>query len=346
MSVQNYRAMSEFDDHALVKPLRDDRTGLEAYVCIHRQNGSLPSFGATRMWKYTTSEDALRDALRLSRIMSYKAALAGLPCGGAKAVIRDTGAPRAAVLRSYADHLKPLSQRLVTGTDVGISQEDLVLLKAHTPNIIGFNDNSTYFTVFGLYHAIRCALRETLQDDDVRGKTFAIQGLGKIGGGLLEQLYPDAGKIYVADINESIVREAVKKYPKIIPVDPGRIHAQRVDLFSPCALGSVLNAKTVPELRCAAVTGGANDQLSNDTAGDKLHSSGILYAPDYIVNAGGLIAVFDEYEHATYDESRVREKVIMIEERLGEVFSESSLEDRSPHRIANELAERVFNAYV
>ncbi len=339
--------MPEFDHHARVEELRDEKTGLVSFVCIHRLNGLVPSFGATRLWHYDSEEAALRDAMRLSRVMSYKAALAGLPCGGAKAVIMEKeGMQRRSVLESYADRLLPLADKFVTGTDVGISQDDLVVMKAHTPNIVGFNDNSTFFTVLGLYHALRCALREALQDDDIRGKKFAIQGLGKIGSGLLEQIYGEASEIYVADVNAQRVQEIIEKYPKVRAVDPGEIHAQAVDVFSPCALGSVLNDNTVPELRCIAVTGGANDQLADDAAGDKLHERGILYAPDYIVNAGGLIAVFDEYEHETYDESRVREKVMMIEDRLGEVFSESAIDDTSPHRVAKLIAEKTFGGYV
>jgi leucine dehydrogenase len=345
--MKDFSSMPEFDDHALIQPMRDEAKGLVAFVCIHRQNGAVPSFGATRMWRYTSEDDALRDAMRLSRVMSYKAALAGLPCGGGKAVIMEPpGDLRRKALESYADHLRPLSERFVTGTDVGISQEDLVVLKAHTPNIVGFNDNSTFFTVLGLYHAIRCTLREAIQDDDIHGKRFAIQGLGKIGSGLLERLYPEASTVYVADVDPERVREIAKKYPKVVPVVPEEIHKQPVDLFSPCALGSVLNENTVPELRCAAVAGGANDQLANDVAGDMLQENHIIYAPDYIVNAGGLIAVFDEYEHEIYDEARVREKVMMIEERLGDVLSESAIDDISPHRIAKRTAEDAFSGYL
>jgi len=148
-------SLEEYDNHHLVTFLHDDTTGMEAYVAIHRMNGSTPSFGATRLWKYASDTDALRDALRLSRGMSYKAALAGLPCGGAKGVIIDNGGSHKRILEVYAANIAMLKNGFVTGTDVGVRQQDLVFMKKRAPNIIGFNDNSTEFTSIGIYHAQR-----------------------------------------------------------------------------------------------------------------------------------------------------------------------------------------------
>ncbi|HEY4522504.1 MAG TPA: Glu/Leu/Phe/Val dehydrogenase dimerization domain-containing protein [Candidatus Paceibacterota bacterium] len=338
----------EYDKHHLVTFLHDEETGMEAFVSIHRKNSNVPSFGATRFWHYESDSDALRDALRLSRLMSYKAALAGLPCGGAKGVIIDrSGAveDHSSILSAYADKISMLRDSFITGTDVGVRQEELALMRERAPNIVGFNDNSTLFTSLGVYHAIKCTLREVFSDDSVAGKTFAIQGLGKIGSAVLEHLAPDAAKIYVADIDINAVTAAVKRFPSIIPVSVDAIHKQNVDVFCPCALGGAINTDNVAELSCAIVAGGANNQLENEEMGDILHKINILYAPDYVVNAGGLIAVFDEYESPTYDEERVRSKVVMIEERIQDIIAESRLQKRPTNRVANDLAESIFNTY-
>lgn len=342
------RSFPEYDKHHLVTFLHDEASGMAAFVAIHRKNASIPSFGATRLWQYESDTDALRDALRLSRLMSYKAALAGLPCGGAKGVIIDragNGNVHEAMFSAYADRIATLKDSFVTGTDVGVAQADLAVMKAHAPNIIGFNDNSTEFTSLGIYHAIRCTLRETFSDDSVTGKTFAIQGLGKIGGALLEQIAPDAARIFVADVDASVATAAAAKYPNVTVVPVPEIHKQIVDVFSPCAVGYAVTTANVAELSCAIVAGGANNQLENDDIGDILYKMGILYAPDYVVNAGGLIAVYDEYENPVYDRERVKEKVVMIEERIQDIIVESRIQKRATNRVANELAEKIFNAY-
>lgn len=345
MEMERVRELPEFDKHYLVTFLHDDATGMEAYVAIHRKSGSVPSFGATRMWHYASDGDGLRDALRLSRLMSYKAALAGLPCGGAKGVILDRGgSDHLSMLEAYAKNIAMLKETFITGTDVGIKQEDLKLMKQYAPNIIGFNDNSTEFTTLGVYHAIRCALREVFSDDSLQGKTFAIQGLGKIGGAVLDLVAPEAQTVYVADIDDSAFERA-KKYGNVKVVSTEDIHRQSVDVFSPCAMGSAVNMKNVAELDCAIVAGGANNQLESEETGDILHKMGILYAPDFVVNAGGLIAVYDEYENSQYDKERVRSKVVMIEERLQDIITESRLQDRPTNRIAAEMAEATFNSY-
>lgn len=343
------REMTEYDKHHLVTFLHDEESGMEAFVAIHRKNAHIPSFGATRFWHYESDSDALRDALRLSRLMSYKAALAGLPCGGAKAVIIDRGSSgldREKLFTAYAKKVEMLKDSFITGTDVGVQQDELPLMKKYAPNIVGFNDNSTLFTSLGIYHTISCMLREVFTDDSIGGKTFAIQGLGKIGGAVLELLYRDAHKIYVADVDENTVRTTKEKYPNIIPVAVAEIHKQHVDVFCPCAVGSAINTATVADLSCAIVAGGANNQLENDEMGDILHKMNILYAPDYVANAGGLIAVYDEYENPTYDEERVRGKVVMIEERIQDIIAESRIQARPTNRVANDLAESIFNAYV
>ncbi|MBM3272872.1 amino acid dehydrogenase [Candidatus Kaiserbacteria bacterium] len=341
-------AFPEFDKHAHIETIRSGTGETIGFVAFHRQNGTVPSFGATRLWHYASSDDALRDALRLSRIMSYKAALAGLPCGGAKATIIDTSGSedaRRALVDEYAKGIAALSGTFVTGTDVGLRQEDLSLMRAQGAPVVGFSGNSTPCSVLGIYQGIICALRDRLNDDDIEGKTFAIQGLGKIGMSLLEKLYDDAAGLYVSDVDESKIADAMRRFPKVVPVAAEDIHRQPVDVFAPCALGSVITMDNVPDMRCAIIAGGANDVLGSPEAGDMLFERDILYAPDYIINAGGLIAVYDEYEHADRDDDRVNEKVTMIQDRLGDIFAESRLQRRPTNRIAQEHAEGIFGAY-
>jgi len=349
MEPNYFRTLPEYDMHYLVTFVHDDASGMEGFVAIHRKNPSVPSFGATRLWTYASDEEALRDALRLSRLMSYKAALAGLPCGGAKGVILDTHVSeqeRIRLIEAYARAIAPMRENFITGTDVGIKQEDLPLMKRYAPNVIGFNDNSTEFTALGVYHGLRCALRKLSGDENVEGRTFAIQGLGKIGSALLALLAPRARGVYVADIDPTAVARACESYRNVTPVPPDDIHRQKVDAFCPCAMGSAISLRNVAELACAAVVGGANNQLESEEVGDILHRMGILYAPDFVVNAGGLIAVYDEYEHpGAHDDARVRAKVMQIEARLSRLIEDSRTQNRPTNRLANEMAEGIFNGY-
>ncbi len=348
MTSDDFRKLPEYENHHLVKLLRDEEVGMEAFVAIHRKNHSVPSFGATRFWHYTTDVEGLRDALRLSRLMSYKAALAGLPCGGAKAVILDKANPgvqREEILSAYARSISDLRYDFITGTDVGVRQEDLLLMKRETPNIVGFNDNSTEFTSLGIYYALAPALNEVFSSPSIEGRTFAIQGLGKIGSGFIASLVGKAEKIFACDISPSAVVRIQTLYPEIVMVSPEEIHKMKVDVYAPCAMGGALNSTTIPELSCSIVVGGANNQLEHEEDGDALHARGILYAPDFVVNAGGLIAVFDEYENPTYDRNRVERKILAIGDRLASIISQSKRENRPTNRISNALAEEIFNSY-
>jgi leucine dehydrogenase len=353
--VLNPKDIDEFDEHRLVSFAYDEESDLFAVIAIHRTNKGIPSFGATRMWHYPVLAEGISDALRLSRLMSYKAALAGLPCGGAKAVIIErpeylkNPETRKKALQAYADRVNLLDNSFVTGTDVGISQEDLHTMKSRSSQVIGFNDNTTEFTGLGVFESIKASLGEAFGSEEIAGRKFAIQGLGKIGTAVLEQLVPIVGaseKIYVSDINPKRVEEIKSLYPQVEVVAPKLIHALEVDVFSPCALGAALNNKSVGELKAKVVAGGANNQLESEQMGDTLFARGIVYAPDYIANAGGLIAIYDEFENpGTYQSSVVREKVAHIPKTLKAIFGESHEKHLAPHRVANEMAERIFNAY-
>lgn len=347
--------LKEFDDHALVSFGHDKATGLRTVIAVHRANPDVPSFGATRFWHYATDLEGVKDALRLSRMMSYKAALAGLRCGGAKGVIIAQGDPhkmkpvdRTHLLEAYAARVNLLGGRFVTGTDVGVTQADLNVMRTKSRHIIGFNDNSTEFTAIGVFESVKAALAEAFGSEELTGRSFAIQGLGKIGEGLLERIYEPVGlegKIFVSDIDAKTVERIKSKYPRVIAVSPTEIAEQEVDVFSPCALSGAINKRNVAKLNCKVVAGGANNQLENEAVGDTLFERGIVYAPDYVANAGGLIAVFDEYKHPAYDRARVEKAVLHIPETLRKIFAESRAERIAPSRVANRMAEQIFNGY-
>jgi len=349
------KQLREFDNHALVSLASDDGSGLTAVIAIHRANRAVPSFGATRFWQYAAPIEGVRDALRLARIMSYKAALAGLGCGGAKGVIIASGDPshvrgaeRARLLETYAARVNLLGGSFVTGTDVGVTQGDLDTMRRVSRHIIGFNDNSTEFTAIGVFESVKAALTEAFGSPDLAGRSFAIQGLGKVGEGLLSRIYEPVGvkgAIFVSDINADVVERIKAKYPRVTVVAPSVIDRQEVDVFAPCALSGAVNKKNAATLAVKVVVGGANNQLETEAAGDALHARGILYAPDYVTNAGGLIAVFDEYQHPAYDRARVERAVLGIPETLRKIFAESRAENVAPSRIANRIAERIFNEY-
>lgn len=340
-------ALEEFDNHKLIRPIKKSGSNLVGFIAIHRENPKMPSFGATRVWNYDSEVDALKDALRLSKLMSYKAALAGLPCGGAKGVIMKPGffQSRKKLLYSYAEEVNSLGGKFITGTDVGLQQKDLLLLREKSPYIVGLHVDATKFTGLGIFYSIEVALEEVFRSKSLSERTFAIQGLGKVGGELLSLIYTDAKKIFVSEIDKKLLAKMKKKFPKIEIVSGDHIYEQKVDVFCPCALSHSLNSESIDKLQCKAIIGGANNQLENETIGEKLFAKGILYAPDYVVNAGGLITVVDEFEHEVYEESRVAERVLNIKNTLKNIFEESAKQNRPTNLIANEMAEKIFDTY-
>jgi leucine dehydrogenase len=342
-------SLPEFDSHELVSLFDDNKIGLKGFVAIHRKCPEMPSFGATRMWCYGSRVDALRDALRLAKLMSYKSALAGLKCGGAKGVIiidpNIKKEAREKVLKAYAKKVNILGGSFVTGTDVGLLQEDLNIMRKVSKHIVGFNDNSTEFTALGVYVSIKECLDEIFGKEDMKGKSFAIQGMGKVGSEILKMIYKEAGKIYIAEINPQKLKNIKKRFPKTIIVEPQKIHKMPVDVFVPCALNGSLNRTSVGELKCKIIAGCANNQLENEKVGDMLYKRGILYAPDYVVNAGGLIAVVNEFENKNYNKKKLTEKVLAVRQTLHKIFDMSRKQKKATNLVANQMAEDIFNKY-
>jgi leucine dehydrogenase len=345
MITKNLKRLKEYDDHVALHDLSKFDRSLRGFIAIHRGSNGQPAFGATRLWNYRSEKDALRDALRLSRGMSYKAALAGLPYGGAKGtIITDpkSNTERREILKRYAQVVNKLKGNFITGTDVGLTNEDIALVKLESPFFVGVNVNPAYYTVEGLYTAIKHSVRQRFGSNTLTRRTFAIQGVGKIGCGILEKLYKQAKKIYIADINQNTVDLIAKRFKKVVVVSPKEILFQNVDVLCPCALGNVITGTVADQLNAKVVVGGANNQLQNAAAGDYLYDNGILYAPDFVANAGGLISVVNEYNNQ-YNAASLSRKVEQIGPRLDYILDKGNQTDTPPHRVASEIARDIFN---
>ena len=275
--------------------------GLRAIIAIH--NTTLgPALGGTRMWSYNSEEEALRDVLRLSRGMTYKAAVAGLNLGGGKAVI--IGDPRQdkceALFRAFGRFIDTLNGRYITAEDVGIDVNDMEFIFQETENVVGVHqahggsgDPSPY-TAYGSIQGMKAALQKLFGDEELAHRSFAVQGTGHVGLHLVKQLRKEGAKVFACDIMPDYLAEAVENGAEAVGTD--EIYDLDVDVFAPSALGAVINEETLPRLKCKIVAGPANNQLANDEAGNELERRGILYAPDYAVNAGGLMNVSIEFE--------------------------------------------------
>lgn len=341
--------LKEFDKHRLLVFLYDPETQLKGFIAIHRGGLKAPAFGATRIWKYSSETHALNDVLKLSKLMSYKSALAGLRYGGAKAVLmssRFTPKKRRELLYSYSEKVNYLSGRFITGADVGISQQDLKNMTKASKHMVGLRSDPVKFTVLGVFYSLQICLKEIFGTKSIRERTFAIQGLGKTGLPILKLLAKEAKKVIVSDVNKTLLMTVARQFPQVEIVLPSEISTQDVDVFMPCALSNAINIRNVAKLRCKIIAGSANSQLENKSIGEILYKLGILYSPDYVINAGGLIAVTDEYENNIYNENRVRRKVARIKKTLSSVIEGSKKEKKPTNIVADEMAEKIFNTFV
>lgn len=338
----------ELDGHEEVRFVHDRDSGLRAIIALHDTTLG-PAIGGCRMWPYASDQDALADVLRLSKAMTFKAAMAGLPFGGGKSVI--LGDPRRdktpALWRAFGRAIEAMGGRYYTGEDVGTSPADMELAGAETRYVLGRGSGGSGdpspFTAEGVVRGIEVAVRHALGRETLDGLRVAIQGLGQVGMALAERLAARRVRLVVADLDERRVGEAVRRFAaEAVPAD--EIHAAAVDLFAPCALGGGLNDTTIPQLRCRIVAGSANNQLAEPRHGDMLHARGILYAPDYVVNAGGLISIAQELHPNGYSRERALQALAVIERRLIQVFGRAQQEDRPPHRVADELARAIVEA--
>ena len=333
-----------FDDHEHVAFHHDKASGLKAIIAIHNTARG-PAYGGCRMWNYASEDEALDDALRLSRGMTYKSSLAGLNFGGGKAVIIGDPArdKSEALWLAYGRFIDSLGGRYVTAEDVGTRPADLEIARRATRHVVGIAEGGagdpSPATAFGVFVGIRAAIAERLQREDMAGLRVAVQGLGNVGFDLARQLREAGVELFVTDIDESAVGKAVRELGATA-VATDTIHAQDVDVFAPCALGSVINDGTVGEIRARIVAGSANNQLAEPRHGEALRERGILYAPDYAINAGGVIWI--SHEGPRFDAEGARAHVARIGDTLGEIFARTRREDIAPEVAANRVAEERF----
>ncbi len=321
--------MSVFDElgseYEEVVFFHDPPTGLKAIVAIH-STALGPALGGTRFWPFEHEEDALRDVLRLSRGMTYKAAAAGLDLGGGKAVI--IGDPKRdkseELLRAYGRFIETLGGRYITAEDIGTARDDMDVIHRETryvtgvsPELGGSGDPSPV-TAYGVYLGMLACMEEAWQEHSLEGRRVAVQGVGKVGYHLVKHLVEDGkADVVVSDIDVDLVARAVRDFG-VDTAEPDKIHAQECDIFAPCAMGGIIRDDTIPELKCRVVAGSANNQLDRPEHGEALAEAGILYAPDYVINAGGLINVADELQG--YHSERARARVDSIYRTLREIF--------------------------
>ena len=333
------------DGHEQVVMFSDPGTGLKAIIAIHDTTLG-PACGGTRMWPYESEDAAVGDVLRLSRAMTYKSAAAGLHLGGGKGVI--LGDPRAAkseaLLRAYGRFVDTLGGRYITTTDVGTTSRDLECIKEETPHVVGLplsaggSGDTAIMTGLGVFMGMRACARQLWGQDSLAGRRIAIQGFGKVASYLAQHLLDDGAAPVATDVYDDALARA--REMGIPVVSPDTIYGQDCDIFAPCALGGVLNPETIPQLRCRAVVGAANNQLLAAADGEELHRRGILYAPDYIVNSGGVINVDAERGAQGYSPDRAREKTERIYEIMGEVIKTSQTLEIPTAAAADRMAEQ------
>lgn len=336
----------DFDDHEFLVAITDTASGLKAYVSVHSTKRG-PAHGGTRMMVYRQESDAIKDALRLSKAMSYKSALAGLPYGGAKGVIvlENDNVDREKILKAYAEKIEKLNGLFMTGTDVGLTDSDTKLMAKYSKYILGIsgNDKKGYSTskcaALGVYHAIRASAKHKYGSSELRGRKVGVKGLGKLGFELVSLLVADGVEVIAADIDQAMVEAVLLHYPSVKIVPSSEIHKQPMDIYSPCALGNEFSSRTIAELHCEIIAGGANNQLVSVKLGEKLHKRGILFIPDYIANAGGLIFVSDELEADGFHVERVLERVVNIENTVEMILKRSEVLGISPEAVADHIGE-------
>jgi leucine dehydrogenase len=338
----------DFDHHEEVAFFDDRDSGLRAIIAVH-STALGPACGGTRMYDYASADDALTDVLRLSRGMSYKSAIADLPLGGGKAVILGdpAGDKSDARFLAYAHAVNAFGGRYVTAMDVGVVPRDMQTIARGTKYIAGYDQpgrkggDSGPLTALGVFVGLKAAVRHRLGRDTTEGLTVAIQGLGKVGMGVAKQLHAEGAKLIVADVNGDVVRRAVEAFGAR-EASPDGIVTAECDVLSPNALGAILNDETVPRLQARIVAGGANNQLARDAHGTMLSDRGILYAPDYVINGGGIIRVAAQiYDWSDEDTER---RVRAIADTLGAIFRRADTEREPTNMIADRMAEERIAA--
>lgn len=340
--------LPDFDAHEGVHFFSDPASGLRAVIAIHSTHLG-PAAGGTRFWHYADTNDAVTDALRLSRGMSFKNAMAGLPVGGGKGVIladpARTKTPE--MLAAFGRAIESLGGRYVTAEDVGMGEADLVAIGQETRHVSGLPVGEGHAggdpgpsTAMGVFLGVKAAIARALGKDSAEGVHVAIQGVGSVGGGLARLLAAEGARLTLADVDQARAEALARELGGSV-VEASHILSVEADVVSPCALGAILTAQSIAALNAPVVAGGANNQLATPADGDRLHARGILYAPDYVINAGGIINVTLEYL-GQGDRAEVEARLKLIPGRLESIWAESAATGETAARVADRMAMKLI----
>lgn len=333
----------DFDDHEQVVFCSDKASGLKAIIAIHSTKLG-PAVGGCRLWDYVSDEAALIDALRLSKGMTYKNAMAGLSMGGGKSVIIGDAKTikSTALFKAFGEALNALNGRYLSAEDVNITTADIAIVNTVTPFVTGTINKSGDpgpFTALGTYLGIKAAVKHKLNRDNLTGLSVAVQGLGSVGYGLCKYLHKAGAKLFVTDINQAILdKVAIELDATIVGLD--EIVDQNVDVYAPCALGASINDDTIKRLKATIIAGCANNQLAEPRHDQALVDNGILYAPDYVINAGGIINISFEEK---YSKEKSTKKVEEIYHTLLDVFTKANAQNKPTGYIADAMAREIIN---
>lgn len=335
--------------HEQVLFCNDPSTGLKAIIGIHNTVVG-PALGGTRMWVYASEADALTDVLRLSRGMTYKAAISGLNLGGGKAVI--IGDSRKikdeALMRRFGLFVESLGGKYITAEDVGMTTKDMEYIHMETDHVVGIPEtlggggDPSPVTAYGVYMGMKASAKKLYGGESLSGKKILVQGAGNVGGYLVNHLVKEGANVMIADIYQDNIKKVVDRNPSVTVVDAGDVFAQQMDIYAPCALGATINDDSIARMKCRIIAGAANNQLANEAQhGQMLLEKGIIYAPDFLINAGGLINCYSELEG--YNRDRAMDQAEHIYDTTMTVLNKSEEEGKPTYQIANQMAEDRIN---
>lgn len=338
-----------FDNHEQIVFCNDKDTGLKAIIGIH--NTVLgPALGGTRMWNYSSEWEALNDVLRLSRGMTYKSAITGLNLGGGKAVIIGDAKTQKTpeLMLKFGEFVNSLGGKYITAEDVGMATADMDLVHTVTPYVTGLSEsnggkgNPSPITAHGVYMGMKAAAKHTYGSDNLEGKVIYVQGIGHVGEALVEKISKEGAKVFISDINQSRLEEVRDKYGVKI-YEGQNLYGESMDIYAPCALGATINDKTIAQLTAKIIAGAANNQLAEEKKhGEMLRDKGIVYAPDFLINAGGIINVYAELED--YDRKEIMRKTENIYNTTLEILRNAESEGITSYQAALNMAQARIDA--
>lgn len=341
-----FEYLEKYDYEQLVF-CQDKETGLKAIIGIHDTTLG-PALGGTRIWDYENEEEAIIDVLRLSRGMTYKNSAAGLNLGGGKAVIMGDPAKikSEALFRAFGRYIEGLSGRYITAEDMNAGTKDMAYINEETDYVVGLegkSGNPSPVTSYGVFRGILAAANEVYGNDDLNGKVVAVQGLGAVGYGVCEYLYEAGAKLIVTDIIKSSIEKAVSELGATA-VGPDEIYGVDCDIFTPCAMGAIINDFTIDQFKCKIIAGSANNQLAEEKHGDLLEEKGILYVPDFVINAGGVINVYEELKG--YNKERAMGRAGNIYDSVKRIIEISKEENIPTYKAADKMAEERIQSMI